>query len=103
MTPVEILRGAKVELARRGLHKGGYFAVPVRGDEIPDGPCCLRGACVAAAHDWNGDEGEVFIALQNAAADMGFASPVCFNDRPEATFDDVQAFLDRAIALAEGK
>lgn len=106
MTTVEILRGAKVELARRGLHKGGFFASDWGEDDNsppPDGPCCVRGACIAVTGDINGDESNTLTFLREAARAMGAAGPESFNDRPATTIDDVQALLDRAITLAEGK
>lgn len=103
MTTVEILRGAKVELAKRGLRKGSFFPrVWVVGGAPPDGPCCVRGACQAAAGNSDGDRGDVLLFLQ-AAVPIHRLSPEDFNDRRTTTIDDVQALLDRAIALAEGK
>src|SRR5690242_2345153 len=96
MTAVEILRGAKVELAKRGLHKGDFFA----DLETMDGPCCVRGACKIAAGSWDGDHGLVGRYLR-AACPTGYVTAVGFNDDPETTIDDVQALLDRAIARAE--
>lgn len=89
-------------MARRGLHKGVFFADYRSGDDIPDGPCCVRGACTAAAGNWDWDEGDVLRFLQEAVP-IYRMSPEDFNDRPETTIDDVQALLDRAIALAVGK
>jgi len=97
MDPVEIFRGAKEALAKRGHTKEGYFV---------DGCVCVVGACAAAA-GFTSDLTDGFPAFENSIkpflAGAAGGEPTVWNDRPETTVDDVQALLDRAIALAEGK
>ncbi len=132
MTPVEILRGAKVELAARGLWKGAMFQgdsdKPGEGQERGHchGPCDIYGACILAAkatttrrQDEPADAvvdtflqrshalrvpvwAAVAPLIQRAASELKTV-PSKFNDRPETAVDDVLALLDRAIALAEVK
>lgn len=104
MTTVEILRGAKVELAKRGWQQGRYGS--------GDGPVCLLGACAAAAGVLDrrvGDyrladvEADTMPALMAALDRPNSRNPLDWNDDNGRTIDDVQALLDRAITLAEGK
>lgn len=117
MTTVEILRGAKAELQRRGWHQG-YF-LPEAANEAPAGsaerrncPVCLMGALNCAA-GWEPDEdrdgGLTTSEAENILLDLlGYPKDSTgeiakWNDTDGRTVDEVHALLDRAIGLVEGK
>lgn len=130
MTPVEILRGSKLELAARGLWKGAMFQGdsdrPAEGQHRghAHGPCDVYGACMLAAKATTSRRPEeknpgyvdtflqrshalrvpvwaaIGLVLTKAASEFD-TTPSRFNDRPETTIEDVHALLDRAIAIAE--
>lgn len=104
LTTVQVLRGAKRELKRRGLWKGDFFkeneAVSAVG-VVPPGPCCVAGACMAAL-------GSIKISVNTERA-LGLAIPgvypngmvSAYNDLPGVNRTHLYALLDRAIAIAK--
>ena len=128
-TPVEILKGAKVVLAERGLYKrppneqtsglcsGEHASLTGNVDVyaacfVAAGCSVVRGAGEVPAGKVKVDPfrirsrmarepvWEVILPHLLKASPNGH-TPSSFNDHPSTTIEDVQALLDRAIVLAE--
>lgn len=108
MTKVEILKGAKRELRKRGLHKGWYFKKLKKVEnwepsaaKIPDGPCCVLGACVAAAKSWTAVDRLENLLLSAIPRPNEYRDVPEYSDKKHVTKKHIMNLLDRAIVKAQ--